>query len=114
MSNKESKDSVTFAVDSRRNFTATLKMAEGKNTIQSYVSYLLLVKYSLANFTVDSGANTTPIINTSWNRTLLHIRSIIEFLGGTDKKATINISGSKYEFWIDKNYAYVKSKKNAN
>ncbi len=53
MSDKESKDSITFAVDSSGNFTGTLKMAEGTNTIQSYVRYLLLIKYSLPNFTVD-------------------------------------------------------------
>jgi hypothetical protein len=143
MSDKESKDSVTFAVDSSGNFTGTLKMAEGKNTIQSYVRYLLLFKYSLPDFTVeigkakiiklivnnkwiyvdgvkgevDPGRATTPVIISEWGRTLLPIRSVIESLGGTiswdgtDKKVTINISGTKVELWINKNYAYVNGKK---
>ncbi|MGC8576324.1 MAG: stalk domain-containing protein [Caldisericum sp.] len=143
MSNKESKDSVTFAVDSSGNFAGTLKMAEGKNTIQSYVRYLLLVKYSLPDFTVeigkskviklivnnkwmyvdgvksevDPGRSTTPVIIPDWGRTLLPIRTVIESLGGTlswdgtDRKVTINISNTKIELWINKNYAYVNNKK---
>lgn len=143
MSNKESKDSVTFSVDSNGNFTSTLKMVEGKNTIQSYVRYLLLVKYSLPDFIVeiskvqvvklivnnkrmyvngkktevDPGRDTTPIIVPEWGRTLLPIRSVIESLGGTiswdgvQQKVTININGNKIELWINKNYAYVNSKK---
>jgi hypothetical protein len=143
MSDKESKDSVTFAVDSSGNFTGTLKMVEGTNTIQSYVRYLLLVKYSLPDFTVDigkakiiklivnnkwmyvdgvkgevdPGRGTTPVIIPDWGRTLLPIRSVIESLGGTiswdgtDKKVTINISSTKIELWIGKNYAYVNGKK---
>ena len=143
MSDKESKDSVTFAVDSSGNFTGTLKMAEGTNAIQSYVRYLLLVKYSLPDFTVDigkakiiklivnnkwmyvdgvkgevdPGRGTTPVIISEWGRTLLPIRSVIESLGGTiswdgtDKKVTINISGTKIELWINKNYAYVNGNK---
>ena len=143
MSNKESKDSVTFDVDSSGNFTDTLKMVEGTNTIQSYVRYLLLIKYSLPDFTVDIGKakiiklivnnkwmyvdgtkgevdpdrGTTPVIIPEWGRTLLPIRSVIESLGGsiswdgTDKKVIINISGTKIELWIDKNYAYVNGKK---
>lgn len=143
MSDKESKDSITFAVDSSGNFTGTLKMAEGTNTIQSYVRYLLLIKYSLPNFTVDiskakviklivnnkymyvdgvksevdPGRSTVPVIIPEWGRTLLPIRSVIESLGGTiswdgtDKKVTINISGTKMELWINKNYSYVNGKK---
>ncbi|MGB9794747.1 stalk domain-containing protein [Caldisericum exile] len=143
MSNKESKDSFTFAVDSSGNFAGTLKMAEGKNTIQSYVRYLLLFKYSLPNFTVeigkakviklivnnkwmyvdgvksevDPGRSTTPVIIPDWGRTLLPIRTVIESLGGTlswdgtDRKVTINISNTKIELWINKNYAYVNNKK---
>lgn len=143
MSNKESKDSITFDVDSSGNFTGTLKMVEGTNTIQSYVRYLLLLKYSLPDFTVDIGKakviklivnnkwmyvdgtkgevdpdrGTTPVIIPEWGRTLLPIRSVIESLGGsiswdgTDKKVIINISGTKIELWIDKNYAYVNGKK---
>ena len=143
MSNEESKDSVTFAVDSSGNFTGTLKMVEGTNTIQSYVRYLLLVKYSLPDFTVDigkakviklivnnkwmyvdgvkdevdPGRSTVPVIISEWGRTLLPIRSVIESLGGTiswdgtDKKVTINISNTKIELWINKNYAYVNGKK---
>jgi hypothetical protein len=48
---------------------------------------------------------------------LLPIRSVIESLGGTiawdgtEKKVTINISGTKVELWINKNYAYVNGKK---
>jgi len=58
-----------------------------------------------------------PVIIPEWGRTLLPIRSVIESLGGsiswdgTDKKVTINISGTKIELWIDKNYAYVNGKK---
>jgi hypothetical protein len=143
MSDKESKDSITFAVDSSGNFTGTLKMVEGTNTIQSYVRYLLLVKYSLPDFTVDigkakiiklivnnkwmyvdgvkgevdPGRGTTPVIIPDWGRTLLPIRSVIESLGGTiswdeaDKKVTINISSTKIELWINRNYAYVNGKK---
>jgi hypothetical protein len=143
MSNKESKDSIAFAVDSDGNFTGTLKMVEGTNTIQSYVRYLLLVKYSLPDFTVeigkasliklivnnkwmyvdgvkgevDPGRSTVPVIISEWGRTLLPIRSVIESLGGniswdgTDKKVTINISSTKIELWIDKNYAYVNGNK---
>jgi hypothetical protein len=143
MSIKESKSSVTFDVDSKGNFGATLKMVEGKNTIQSYVRYLFLIKYSLPNFTtdigkakviklvvndkwmyvdgvrteVDPGRATTPIIIAEWDRTLLPIRSVIESLGGTiawdgtEKKVAINISGTKVELWINKNYAYVNGKK---
>jgi len=143
MSIKEAKSSVTFDIDSKGNFSATLKMVEGKNTIQSYVRYLFLIKYSLPNFTVDigkakvvklvvndrwmyvdgvrtevdPGRATTPIIIAEWGRTLLPIRSVIESLGGTiawdgsEKKVTINISGTKVELWINKNYAYVNGKK---
>jgi len=143
MSDKESKSSVTFDVDSKGNFNANLKMVEGKNTIQSYVRYLLLFKYSLPDFTVDIGKGkviklivsnkwmyvdgvksevdpgraTTPVIIAEWGRTLLPIRSVIESLGGTiawdgtEKKVTIDISETKVELWINKNYAYVNGKK---
>ncbi|MEF3244432.1 MAG: copper amine oxidase N-terminal domain-containing protein [Caldisericaceae bacterium] len=143
MSDKESKDSVTFDVDSNGNFTSTLKLTEGTNTIRSYVRYLFLIKYSLPDFTVeiskakviklivnskwmyvdgvkgevDPGRETAPVIIPSWGRTLLPIRSVIESLGGniswdgTEKKVTINISSTKIELWINKNYAYINGKK---
>lgn len=108
MSVKETRKSVTFDVDSKGNFSATINLQEGKNTIQSYVRYLLIIKYSLPDFTVeigkakviklfvnnkwmyvdgvkkevDPGRDTTPVIIPEWGRTLLPIRSVIESLGG--------------------------------
>ncbi len=66
---------------------------------------------------VDPGTGATPIIIPELGRTLLPIRSVIESLGGTvswdgtEKKVTINISNTKVELWINKNYAYVNGKK---
>ncbi len=56
---------------------------------------------------IDPGRGTKPLIISSWGRTVVPIRAIVETLGGTigwesaTRKVTINLKGTVIELWID-------------
>jgi len=56
---------------------------------------------------IDPGRGTKPVIISSWGRTVVPIRAIVEALGGTiewegtERKVTINFDSTTIELWID-------------
>jgi len=104
----ETRGSVSFAVGNDYRFSTTLPLGTGLNTLHSYVRYLLLMRYTLPNFTVTVGPiprtiislqigsprmtvsgtvkaidaqGTKPLITNS--TTMVPIRAIVESLGGS-------------------------------
>ncbi|MGB9843101.1 MAG: copper amine oxidase N-terminal domain-containing protein [Caldisericia bacterium] len=65
---------------------------------------------------IDAGRGTVPVIISSWGRTLLPIRAIVEELGGkinwdgTQRKVTISFKEDLIELWIDNPEAKVNGK----
>jgi hypothetical protein len=104
----ETSGSTSFAVDTDDRFSGTLRLGTGLNTLHSYVRYLLLMRYTLPDFTITVGPvprtiislqvgsprmtvggvakaidaqGTKPLI--SDGTTMVPIRAIVESLGGT-------------------------------
>jgi hypothetical protein len=104
----ETRGSISFAVGKDDQFSTTLRLGTGLNTLHSYVRYLLLVRYTLPDFTVTVGPvprtiislqvgsprmtvdgvvktidaqGTKPLISNG--TTMVPIRAIVESLGGS-------------------------------
>jgi len=104
----ETRGSISFAVGNDYRFSTTLPLGTGLNTLHSYVRYLLLMRYTLPNFTITVGPvprtiislqigsprmtvngtvkaidaqGTKPLITNG--TTMVPIRAIVESLGGT-------------------------------
>ena len=104
----ETRGSVSFAVGNDYRFSTTLPLGTGLNTLHSYVRYLLLMRYTLPNFTITVGPvprtiislqigsprmtvsgtvkaidaqGTKPLITNG--TTMVPIRAIVESLGGS-------------------------------
>jgi hypothetical protein len=108
MTDTETRGSTSFTVDKNYGFGATLRLGIGVNTLRSYVRYLLVMRYTLPQFTVTVGPvpqavitlqignprvtvngeartidaqGTKPVVSNG--TTMVPIRAIIESLGGT-------------------------------
>jgi len=104
----ETRGSVSFAVGKDNQFSTTIRLGTGLNTLHTYVRYLLLMRYTLPDFTVTVGPmprtiislqvgsprmtvnglvkaidaqGTRPLISNG--TTMVPIRAIIESLGGS-------------------------------
>jgi hypothetical protein len=104
----EMRGSTSFAVGKDYRFSTTLRLGTGLNTLHSYVRYLLLMRYTLPDFTVTVGPvprtiislqvgsprmtvggvvkaidaqGTKPLISNG--TTMVPIRAIVESLGGS-------------------------------
>jgi hypothetical protein len=104
----ETRGSASFAVGKDDRFSTTIRLGTGLNTLHSYVRYLLLMRYTLPDFTVTVGPvprtiislqvgsprmtvggvakaidaqGTRPLISNG--TTMVPIRSIVESLGGS-------------------------------
>ncbi|MBA4365788.1 MAG: hypothetical protein C0398_07330 [Coprothermobacter sp.] len=104
----ETRASISFAVGKDYRFSTTLRLGTGLNTLHSYVRYLLLMRYTLPDFTITVGPvprtiislqigiprmtvsgtvkaidaqGTKPLITNS--TTMVPIRAIVESLGGS-------------------------------
>jgi hypothetical protein len=104
----ETRGSATFVVGKNDRFSTTIRLGTGLNTLRSYVRYLLLMRYTLPDFTVTVGPvprtiisltvgsprmtvngtvkaidaqGTRPLISNGM--TMVPIRAIIESLGGS-------------------------------
>jgi hypothetical protein len=104
----ETRGSVSFAVAKDNRFSTTIRLGTGLNTLHSYVRYLLLMRYTLPDFTITVGPvprtiislqvgsprmtvngtvkaidaqGTKPLISNG--TTMVPIRAIVESLGGT-------------------------------
>jgi hypothetical protein len=104
----ETRGSTSFAVGKDDRFSATIRLGAGLNTLRSYVRYLLLMRYTLPDFTVTVGPvprtvisltvgsprmmvngtgkpidaqGTKPLI--SKGTTMVPVRAIVESLGGS-------------------------------
>jgi hypothetical protein len=104
----ETRASISFAVGKDNRFSTTIRLGTGLNTLHSYVRYLLLMRYTLPDFTVTVGPvprtiisltvgsprmtvngtvkaidarGTKPLINKG--TTMIPIRAIVESLGGS-------------------------------
>ncbi len=103
----ETRGSISFAVGKDFRFNGTLYLGAGLNTLHSYVRYLLLMRYTLPDFTITVGPvprtiitlqagsprmtvnGTIRTIDTQGTRplvtngiTMVPIRAIVESLGG--------------------------------
>jgi hypothetical protein len=103
----QTRGSISFAVGKDYRFSTTLRLGTGLNTLHSYVRYLLLMRYTLPNFTITVGPvprtiislqvgsprmtvggvikpidaqGTKPLISNG--TTMVPIRAIVESLGG--------------------------------
>jgi hypothetical protein len=108
VTNTETRGSVSFAVGKDNRFITTIQLGSGLNTLHSYVRYLLVMRYTLPDFTVTVGPvprtvislqvgsprmtvngvvraidvqGTKPLI--SKGTTMVPIRAIVESLGGS-------------------------------
>ncbi len=104
----ETRGSISFAVGKDFRFNGTLRLGAGLNTLHSYVRYLLLMRYTLPDFTITVGPvprtivslqagsprmtvnGTIKTIDTQGTRplvtngiTMVPIRAIVESLGGS-------------------------------
>jgi len=104
----ETRGSISFAVGKDYRFAGMLRLGAGINTLHSYVRYLLLMRYTLPDFTVTVGPvprtiislqvgsprmtvggvakaidaqGTKPLISNG--TTMVPIRAIVESLGGS-------------------------------
>jgi hypothetical protein len=104
----ETRGSTSFAVGKDGRFSTTIRLGSGLNTLRSYVRYLLLMRYTLPDFTVTVGPvprtiisltvgsprmtvngtvkaidaqGTRPLINKG--TTMVPVRAIVESLGGS-------------------------------
>jgi hypothetical protein len=104
----ETRGSTSFVVGKDDRFSTTLRLGTGLNTLHSYVRYLLLMRYTLPDFTVTVGPvprtiislqvssprmtvdgvvkaidaqGTKPLISNG--TTMVPIRAIVESLGGS-------------------------------
>jgi hypothetical protein len=104
----ETRGSTSFSVGKDDRFSTTIRLGTGLNTLRSYVRYLLLMRYTLPDFTVTVGPvprtiisltvggprmtvngtvkaidaqGTRPLINNG--TTMVPIRAIVESLGGS-------------------------------
>src|SRR5664280_2793555 len=104
----ETRGSISFAVGKDYRLSTTLRLGTGLNTLHSYVRYLLLMRYTLPNFTITVGPvprtiislqvgssrmtvggvvkaidtqGTKPLITNG--TTMVPIRAIVESLGGS-------------------------------
>ncbi|MHB8107507.1 MAG: copper amine oxidase N-terminal domain-containing protein [Candidatus Cryosericum sp.] len=108
VSDTETRGSASFTVDKDYRFTTTIRLGTGINTLHSYARYLLVMRYTLPNFTITVGPaprtiislqvgspsmtvngvvkavdaqGTKPVIANG--STMVPIRAIVEALGGT-------------------------------
>jgi hypothetical protein len=108
VTDSETRGSVSFAVGKDSRFSTTIRLGTGVNTLHSTVRYLLVMRYTLPDFTVTVGPlprtiislqvgsprmtvngvvgtidaqGTKPLISSG--TTLVPIRAVIESLGGT-------------------------------
>jgi hypothetical protein len=104
----ETRGSASFAVGKENRFTTTIRLGSGLNTLHSYVRYLLVMRYTLPDFTITVGPvprtiislqigsprmtvdgvvnaidaqGTRPVISNG--TTMVPIRAIVESLGGS-------------------------------
>ena len=104
----ETRGSISFAVGKDNRFSTTIRLGTGLNTLHSYVRYLLLMRYTLPDFTITVGPvprtiislqvgsprmtvngavkaidvqGTKPLISNG--TTMVPIRAIVESLGGS-------------------------------
>jgi hypothetical protein len=104
----ETRGSVSFAVGKDNRFSTTIRLGTGLNTLHSYARYLLVMRYTLPDFTVTVGPmprtvislqigsprmtvngtvkaidvqGTRPVISNG--ATMVPIRAIVESLGGS-------------------------------
>lgn len=63
MTDSETRGSVSFAVGKDNRFGTTIRLGTGLNTLHSYVRYLLLMRYTLPDFTVTVGPVPRTIIS---------------------------------------------------
>jgi len=82
----ETRGSISFAVGNDYRFSTTLRLGTGLNTLHSYVRYLLLMRYTLPNFTITVGPVPRTIIS-------LLVGSPRMTVGGTVK--AIDAQGTK-------------------
>jgi hypothetical protein len=114
----ETRGSTSFAVGKDDRFSTTIRLGTGLNTLHSYVRYLLLMRYTLPDFTVTVGPvprtiisltvgsprmtvngtvkaidarGTKPLINKG--TTMIPIRAIVESLGGSVGKDEVQVVG---------------------
>jgi hypothetical protein len=108
VTNAQTRGSISFAVGKDYRFSTALHLGTGLNTLRSYVRYLLLMRYTLPDFTVTVGPvprtiislqvgsprmtvggvakaidaqGTKPLISNG--TTMVPIRAIVESLGGS-------------------------------
>jgi len=104
----ETRASISFAVGKDNQFSTTVRLGTGLNTLHSYVRYLLVMRYTLPDFTVTVGPTPRTIISLqvgsprmtvdgavkaidaqgtkpviSNGTTMVPIRAIVESLGGS-------------------------------
>ncbi|HEX7608995.1 MAG TPA: copper amine oxidase N-terminal domain-containing protein [Candidatus Cryosericum sp.] len=82
----ETRGSVSFAVGKDDRFSTTIRLGTGLNTLHSYVRYLLLMRYTLPDFTITVGPVPRTIIS-------LLVGSPRMTVGGTVK--AIDVQGTK-------------------
>jgi len=59
----ETRGSISFAVGKDYRLSTTLRLGTGLNTLHSYVRYLLLMRYTLPNFTITVGPLPRTVIS---------------------------------------------------
>lgn len=118
----ETRGSISFAVGKDYRFAGMLRLGAGINTLHSYVRYLLLMRYTLPDFTVTVGPvprtiislqvgsprmtvngsvkaidaqGTKPLISNG--TTMVPIRAIVESLGGS---VAWNAAARRLDIWL--------------
>jgi hypothetical protein len=86
----ETRGSISFAVGKDYRFSTTLRLGIGLNTLHSYVRYLLLMRYTLPDFTVTVGPVPRTIISLQVGSPRMTVDGVVKAIDAQETKPLIS------------------------
>jgi hypothetical protein len=85
----ETRGSVSFAVGKDNRFTTTIQLGSGLNTLHSYVRYLLVMRYTLPEFTITVGPVPRTIISLQVGSPRMTVDSVVTVIDAQGTRPVI-------------------------
>ena len=89
LSDTEARASVSFAVSKDNRFSTTVRLGMGLNTLHAYVRYLLVMRYTLPDFTISVGPAPRIIISLGIGSPLMTVNGSVKTIDAQGTKPLI-------------------------